>query len=453
MRATVSRRRHALIAGLVLAASGAAAVVPSAAALPSTGGPARKCLGRAATIVGSDAPDRIAGTRRADVIWTGDGDDVVSSRLGNDVVCTGAGRDAVLSGRGYDAIRLGAGADAVDAGPDADDIRGGGGIDLVSFAESPVEVRVDLARGAAEGYGYDRLTGLEGVIGSSNVDELLGSPEADLLVGMEGPDTLRGRGGPDLLQPHEGDDLVDGGPGADTATFNDYFAVDESIPVEVDLVLGRATGHGTDRIEAIENVIASAADDVVVGDAHPNVIVGGYSDDAVDGGPGADVIAPAFGNDVVDGGPGSDWVDYSWDEYVGGFPVAVDLEEGAGEYYTRADGGHTLASVENVIGSRGEGTIRGDAAANELWGLDGDDAIEGLAGDDVLDGGGGADSLDGGEGDDVCAAGERLVGCERAPDRTAREIDGADRIVSRARALLAAASARVLRIPRLAPLY
>lgn len=73
-------------------------------------GPVR-CGGRVATIIGSDARDRIRGTSRKDVIATLGGDDVVSGRGGNDVVCAGAGDDAVDGGGGRDRIDGGPGSD------------------------------------------------------------------------------------------------------------------------------------------------------------------------------------------------------------------------------------------------------------------------------------------------------------------------------------------------------
>ena len=56
-----------------------------------------------------------------------------------------------------------------------------------------------------------------------------------------------------------------------------------------------------------------------------------------------------------------------------------------------------LATFENVTGSAmGNDSLTGDARANVLMGLGGNDSLRGGAGADTLDGGPGADRLDGG---------------------------------------------------------
>lgn len=75
-----------------------------------------RCFGRAATIVGSSGPDRIRGTRRADVIVTLGGADRVRGRGGNDRICGGAGRDRLAGGGGDDRINGGPGRDICSQG-------------------------------------------------------------------------------------------------------------------------------------------------------------------------------------------------------------------------------------------------------------------------------------------------------------------------------------------------
>ena len=84
-------------------------------------GPAR-CEGRVATIVGTDRPERLRGSRGRDVIAALGGNDVVRGGKGEDLICGGAGRDG-LSGNG--------GRDRLVGGPGSDECRGGGGRDRV----------------------------------------------------------------------------------------------------------------------------------------------------------------------------------------------------------------------------------------------------------------------------------------------------------------------------------
>lgn len=73
-------------------------------------GPIR-CGGEVASIVGSDAKDRIRGTNGRDVIATVGGRDRVDGRGGRDVICGGPGNDELKGGGGRDAIDGGDGRD------------------------------------------------------------------------------------------------------------------------------------------------------------------------------------------------------------------------------------------------------------------------------------------------------------------------------------------------------
>ena len=65
-----------------------------------------------------------------------------------------------------------------------------------------------------------------------------------------------------------------------------------------------------------------------------------------------------------------------------------------------------LTQIENAIGGDGDDFISGNAVANELWGMRGNDAIFGLAGNDQLFGSDGNDELHGGAGDDYIDGGD-----------------------------------------------
>jgi Tol biopolymer transport system component len=70
-----------------------------------------KCAGRRATIVGDNGPDRIRGTRRADVILGFGGRDTIIGRGGRDRLCGGKGRDRIRGGKGRDRCKGGPGRD------------------------------------------------------------------------------------------------------------------------------------------------------------------------------------------------------------------------------------------------------------------------------------------------------------------------------------------------------
>lgn len=160
------------------------------------------------------------------------------------------------------------------------------------------------------GAGADRITG------GSGHDTLAGGSANDTLAGQIGNDTLAG----DQLAPTsspgslpsdhpgdigtDGDDALDGGAGRDTATY-----ADRSAGVSVDLRAGTGgtPGADADRFTTIENATGTDADDVLLGDAGPNVL------DGEDG--GRDRVHGRGGDDVLDGeseaglfagGPGDD---------------------------------------------------------------------------------------------------------------------------------------------------
>jgi Ca2+-binding RTX toxin-like protein len=210
----------------------------------------------------------------------------------------------------------------------------------------------------------------------------------DTLNGGAGNDKVYGQGGNDILTGGAGKDMLDGGTGTDRA---DYL---NSAAVVVSLEANAATGGDADgdQFKSIENVSGSNFNDDLTGDAGVNRLVGRKGNDVLRGQGGNDVLVGESGNDHLDGGDGLDTADYqgSW---VG---VVVDLEKNFGLYGDAK--GDTFVSIENVVGSKFDDTITGDAAANRLVGGEGNDRLNGGAGDDALVGGAGADQFDGGAG-------------------------------------------------------
>jgi Ca2+-binding RTX toxin-like protein len=60
----------------------------------------QRCGGRLVTIVGDDGPDRIKGTKKADVIASFGGNDTVKGLGGSDRMCGGKGKDRLVGGDG-----------------------------------------------------------------------------------------------------------------------------------------------------------------------------------------------------------------------------------------------------------------------------------------------------------------------------------------------------------------
>ncbi len=185
----------------------------------------------------------------------------------------------------------GAGADQLNGSPTAaDTLQGGPGDDELGASQSWVS-----------GSGGDTLLGGAGndkLFGATGNDLLNGAAGDDVLYGDEGNDTLLGTAGNDELIGGQGADLHDGGPGRDTA-----FYTERGVGVIVDLDNARGDdgepGEG-DSLINIEDVLATIADDTLIGN---------NADNALWGGAGQDTISGLGGDDLLVGGEGMDGPD------------------------------------------------------------------------------------------------------------------------------------------------
>ncbi len=247
-----------------------------------------------------------------------------------------------------------------------DILNGGTGNDTASFATafsggSTTGVTIDLTiQGTAQNTvaaGTDTLTGIENLIGSQYNDTLTGDANANVIEGGLGNDTLSA------------------GAGDDTASY-----AGSAAGVTVSLALQGAAQNtataGTDTLTGFENLLGSAFNDTLSGDATANIVSGGAGDDtlATGGNAGGTV-------DLLDGGTGSDTASFAG--YTAGITARLN---GANDGTANIAGAAiaTLRGIENLTGGAGNDILIGDDNANVL---------EGGLGDDVLDGGAGVDTL------------------------------------------------------------
>ena len=315
----------------------------------------------ASTLTGSSNADYIVVTGAADATIGGaEGDDTIVGGDGNDVIAGGSGNDS---------------------------LDGGVGVNTADYRGDIAGVTVDLGAGnATDGWGgNDSLVNFQNIIGSDFADSLVGDSGDNSIAGGAGDDTLLGADGSDTLSGGAGSDSLDGGAGVNTADYSG-----DPGAVSVDLSAGTATDgfSGADSLANIQNVVGSAYDDLLKGDAVDNSIFGGDGNDTLIGAPGNYTI----GGDTLDGGAGINTVDYSGDA----MGVSVDLA--AGTASDGSGGADSLVNIQNIIGSSfGDGLV-GDDAANVITGGAGDDSLFGAGGDDTLIGGQGNDSFNGAAG-------------------------------------------------------
>ncbi len=247
-------------------------------------------------------------------------DDTIDGLGGNDTICAGSGNDVV------------------DGGGGDDDLRGETGSDTVSFGSSPAGVTVDLVQGTATGNGTDTVTSFANVEGGPFNDTIFGNGGANILSGLAGKDTINGFGGPDEILGGSGSDRLFGGKGDDVLRGgngwdrlfgghgNDDLLGESGVDtadyggapsaVVADLWKGTATGgHGSDKLDSVENVAGSKHGDTLRGDGKANKLLGRA---------GNDVILGRGGNDVLSGGAGTNTVTFAGAKV----PVLVDLVAG-----------------------------------------------------------------------------------------------------------------------------
>ncbi|SFO11228.1 DUF4214 domain-containing protein [Sphingomonas sp. OK281] len=248
----------------------------------------------------------------------------------------------------------------------SDILNGGNGNDTASFvnafsAGSTTGVTVDLnVQGTAQNTvaaGNDTLSGIENLIGSALNDILTGNADANVIEGGLGNDTLVG------------------GAGNDTASYAGATA-----GVTVSLALqgsAQNTGiTGTDTLSGFQNLLGSAFNDGLSGDAAENVLSGGDGNDTLN--PGVNTGGAV---DLLDGGAGSDTASFAGNT-AGVTATLTGATDG-----TASVGGSQIAAlrgIENLLGGDGNDILTGDANAN---------IIEGGLGDDTLNGGAGSDTV------------------------------------------------------------
>lgn len=247
-------------------------------------------------------------------------------------------------------------------------------------------------------------------------------------------DTIFGMAGNDIIDGGLGADRMEGGLGNDTF-YVDAFT-DDGNAANDDLVIEQLN-EGTDLVNSsVGYVLAAHVENLTLtgiaaiygtGNDLANVITGNDAANVLNGAAGADTLDGKGGNDTILGGAGDDRLDggadadilnggadndayfvdtFSDDGIAANDDQVVELAGGGTDIvnasisYILADevenltltGGGAIAGTGNTLAN----TITGNAGANSLAGLDGNDVINGNAGADTLLGGNGNDTLNGG---------------------------------------------------------
>ena len=346
-------------------------------------------------LVGSAFNDSLRGDNNNNFLEGGVGADVLNGRGGFDVasyifatsgvtasLASPAANTGEAAGDTYTSIEGLAGSAFADTligdgngnslrGNDgADVLNGGGGIDTAEYNNSAVGVTADLGN-SANNTGHaagDTYISIENLRGSNNA-----------------ADTLRGDNNNNVLEGGQGSfaDTLDGSGGTDTASYASATAGVTASLANPTVNAGDAQG---DTYFSIEGLQGSNFNDVLTGDDNNNILSGGNGGDTLSGGLGNDTLNGGDGNndvliggagaDVIDGGNGNDFASYQTSTTA----LTVDLLNTANN--TGDAVGDTYVSIERLIGSAFNDTLRGDNNGNFLEGGQGADALDGGNGSD-----------------------------------------------------------------------
>ncbi|QNU45076.1 M10 family metallopeptidase C-terminal domain-containing protein [Mixta calida] len=142
----------------------------------------------------------------------------------------------------------------------------------------------------------------------------------------------------------------------------------------------------------IENAIAGAGNDSVIGNAVANLLRGNAGSDRLYGNDGNDALYGDDGNDLLYGGNGDDML-------TGGNGIDTLNGDGGNDRIWGSEGDDLL------YGGSGNDTLNGENGNDRLWGGEGIDILYGGNGNDTLYGENGNDRLYGGENDDLLYGG------------------------------------------------
>lgn len=177
------------------------------------------------------------------------------------------------------------GNDIIEGRGGADLIDGGRGSDTTSYQSSAGSVNVLLTTNTGDGHDAagDTYVSIENVIGSAFDDLIIGNHEDNVIEGGRGADNINGGTG-----------------GNDTAVYKNAGANEfgQGVIVDIQTGFGALNEASGDYLTNIDNLVGSAHNDVLRGNATANKLEGGAGIDQLLGRGGADILIGGAGSDT-----------------------------------------------------------------------------------------------------------------------------------------------------------
>jgi len=248
---------------------------------------------------GRGGGDDFTGAAGGDVFFggTGSASDTLRGSVGNDLLVGGDGNDTLSGGAGNDVLRGGIG--------NNDTMDGGAGTeDMLDFSDGTMGITFTLQQGTGAGGSAISITNGTGNLGNNdgylNMEGVIGTSLVDNITGSSGNDILRGGGGDDVLDGKGGIDLLDFSDGAAGIVFT---LVNNGSNTSFN---ASGAGLGTDKYSGFEGVIGTNFADTLNGSTLADQLRGGGGNDTINGLAGADRIVGGGGADIMSGGADND---------------------------------------------------------------------------------------------------------------------------------------------------
>jgi glycerophosphoryl diester phosphodiesterase len=321
---------------------------------------------------------------------TGNGlDNTITGNSGNNTLDGGAGKDTLIGGLGTDTLIGGAGNDTYIVDSTTDTITDSAGIDTIqssvnlSLVNYGTIENLNLTGTALNGTGNGLGNTITGNSGDNTLNGGLGN---DTLVGGLGNDTLIGSAGNDSLVGGTGNDTylfsITTSIGTDTITEAvgggqdtiDFTGTTAAIRLNLSITTTQTLVANGSKLKltaanTIENVIAGAGADRIIGNGLDNRLFGGTGNDALTSGAGNDTLVGGAGNDILTGGLGNDVFSFTgnaaFTSASQGLDTIQDFGIGSDKILLSKS---VFASVTSVIG-------QGFSVANEFAVVEDDDLV------------------------------------------------------------------------------
>ena len=327
--------------------------------------------------------NNINGTGNAanNIITGNSGNNKLTGLAGNDTLIGGLGNDTLIGGLGDDTY-------VVDSG-DIVTESANQGTDLVQSS-----INYTLT-GNVENLTLTGIANING-IGNTGNNTITGNSGDNTLIGGNGNDTFVSGLGNDTLNGGNGNDTLIGGAGNDSYNFVitttslgtdtiteavgagqdtiDFTGTTAAIRLNLSITTTQTLAANGSKLKltaanTIENVIAGAGADRIIGNDLDNRLVGGAGNDALTGGAGNDTLVGGAGNDILTGGLGNDVFTFT------GNAVFTVASQGLDTIQDFTSGNDQISLSKSVFASLTSVVGQGFSVANEFAVVEDDDLV------------------------------------------------------------------------------